>query len=92
MRRATSRGIPAAASPRRGANDAVDSERDRAAQARLLGALLTLVSLDPGADARWEPARAEPIERTHERSRHGIATRADALALVCEQCAIGELT
>jgi len=61
-------------------------------QARLLGALLTLVSLDLGADARWEPASAEPLERALDRSRHGIATRSDALAIVCAECSIGEIT
>ena len=84
--------MPDAPRSRGGARDPADSERDRSAQARLLGALLTLVSLDLGADARWEPASAEPLERTLERARQGIATRADTVALVCEQCSIGELT
>jgi hypothetical protein len=90
MTRASSRGKPIEPRQRRGATDAGSAER--AAQARLLGALLTLVSLDLGADARWEPARAEPFERALERARHGIATRGDALAIVCEHCSVGELT
>jgi hypothetical protein len=91
MTRASSRGKPSKPRGRRGTADANDAER--AVQARLLGALLTLVSLDLGADARWEePARTEPFERASDRSRHGVATRGDALAIVCEQCSIGEIT
>lgn len=89
MTGATSRATSNASKPLRQAKEAIDAER--ASQARLLAALLTLVSLDPGADARSAPAREEPVERALERSRHGTATRGDSLALVCEQCSIGEL-
>jgi len=62
-------------------------------QARLLGALFALATLDAGADATWEPARTEAPERTLERStRHSPSTRAELLAHICADCSIDEIT
>ena len=52
MRPASSRTKPMRPKRRGGSNA---SDEPRSAQARVLGALLTLASLDAGSDARWEP-------------------------------------